>query len=356
MSNNDAQIYKEMAAKGMDLMFPTTINGKTDQADTGVLFHITIKLFNPETDDPVKIDEIAKKLELLPPNPEDTTIERGTIKGRNGNTMYVLRLKGPTADRIIGYHQEFKDIGNPMGHEFHPHITIDKALWEEFKGKDGITVKEANIKFSAAELHQGNRILYTYRPKQQDLSPTKQEEAKDMKKSEMEKGMLGRLGTAAAVAGSIATATPSLAPTIAPEQYSRQKMLNAIAQVESSGGQNEAHVPTSHGTAYGKYGLMPDTIKETIRMSPDLKHKYKRAMALQGNDLHHFMQDHPELENVVADRHIARLEHHFGQNPTNIGYGWNQGITGTNRAIKEKKDISSHPYTQKILQNYSKEK
>jgi len=354
--NNDAQIYKKIAAEGMDLMFPVTIDGKTKQADTGVLFHVTIKLFDPKTDDPIKINEIAKKLDLLPPNAEETTIERGTVNSENGNTMYILKLNGPTADRIVDYHKKFKDMGRSMDNEFQPHITINKALWDEFKDKNGITAKEANIKFLAAELRQGDNILYTYSPRQQNFLFDEQEAVKNIKKTEIEKGVLSKLGTAAAVAGSIAIATPSLAPTQASEPYSRQKMLNAIAQVESSGGKNKKHPPTIYGIAYGKYGLMPNTIKETVHMSPNLKRKYKRIIALKDNELHNFMQDHPELENMIAERHLARLEHHFGPNPIKIGYAWNQGITGTHKALKENKDISSHPYTKKILDNYLKEK
>jgi len=179
--SEDSETYRKMAESGMDLLFPTSIRGKEFMSDTGIVYHITIKLFEPKTDDPKKIDEIASKLELIPPSLEDTSLEFSTIKGRNGNTMYVIELHGPTADRIIQYHQEFKDIGNPMSREFQPHVTIEKPLWDELKGSGAKTAKEAGLKFGPAELRQGNRILYSYRPKSEKLAPSKKEEASQMK-------------------------------------------------------------------------------------------------------------------------------------------------------------------------------
>ena len=64
------------------------------------------------------------------------------------------------------------------------------------------------------------------------------------------------------------------------------------------------------------------------------------------------MQDNPKLEHEIANRHLQRLEHHFGQNPNALSFAWNQGITGTNRALQQKHDIGSHPYVQKFKQAY----
>lgn len=51
-------------------------------------------------------------------------------------------------------------------------------------------------------------------------------------------------------------------------------MLEAIAQNESSGGENMQHKMVTSGvnsgdTAIGKYGMMPNTIRETLKRSPD---------------------------------------------------------------------------------------
>ena len=67
------------------------------------------------------------------------------------------------------------------------------------------------------------------------------------------------------------------------------------------------------------------------------------------------MQDNPHLENEIATRHLARLEHHFGNNPDVLAYAWNHGVTGTNKVLKEKHNIEEHPYVKKFKQAYSKE-
>jgi hypothetical protein len=138
--------------------------------------------------------------------------------------------------------------------------------------------------------------------------------------------------------------------------YSREKMLNAISQVESSGGKNTHHKPTSMGTAYGRFAEMPDVIHDTIRLNPDLKRKHGKALRLQGDNLNRYMQDNKGLEDLIAQKHLERLEHHFGHNPEAIAYAYNHGIIGTNRALKARQNISNHPYVKKFKQYYERNK
>jgi len=188
---------------------------------------------------------------------------------------------------------------------------------------------------------------------------------KHVKKNEsLEKGALKNLLTAGTMGAALASAVPSEAhaPNHEPLHpqagahpttgYDRKKMLDAISQVESSGGKNTVHKPTSMGRAYGRFAEMPDMIHDTIRLNPDLKRQHQKALNLQGDDLHRYMQDNPKLEEQIADKHLSRLEHHFGQNPSLIAFSWNQGVTGTNRALNQKHDISSHPYVQKFKHAY----
>jgi hypothetical protein len=192
----------------------------------------------------------------------------------------------------------------------------------------------------------------------------KTEEPEKVGKSELEKGAVKNALTGIAMGVALASpsatdANQSKQPARSPasisapkSDYSREKVLNAISQVESSGGKNTHHKPTSMGTAYGRWAVMPDMVHDTIRLNPDLKRQHKKAMALNGKDLHHYLQDNPKLEQEIVNRHLSRLEHHFGQDPNKISYAWNHGIIGTNRALKEKQDISSHPYVQKFKQAY----
>jgi hypothetical protein len=188
------------------------------------------------------------------------------------------------------------------------------------------------------------------------------------KAEDLEKGAVKNALTAGAMLGALAapqhTAAkiPSQGPlhpqvSAAPNTgYSRDKVLNAISQIESSGGKNVHHKPTSQGTAYGKYAVMPAVVHDTIRLNPDLKKLHGKALRLQGQNLNNYLQDNPELEREVVNRHLSRLEHHFGHNPEAIASAWNAGITGTNRALAGKQDISKHPYVQKFKQAYEREK
>lgn len=188
------------------------------------------------------------------------------------------------------------------------------------------------------------------------------------KEEPLEKGGLKNAGIALGMAGALAGgAHTSDAGNRAPASiqqpkqkapaYDHGKMMRALASVESSGGKNMNHKPLANGdVAYGKYALLPGTIKDTIKGHKDLKTKYGKALALTGQALHNYMRDNKGLEDTLADRHLSHIEHNFKGNPEHIGFAWNQGITGTKRALHNKQDISSHPYSKKIKEAYDKEK
>ena len=361
----DEQKYKDRAKHGMDLMFPVTIKDRTHRPDINMPYHSTIKLFEPDKDKTEEVHNKASQLNLVPPNPSEVGIEPTTLKGRSGNIMHVLKLLGPHADVIRQHNKHFEGHGEPTP-VFDPHVTVDKDTWDAVVSSGAKTAADAGIQFHPAELRHRDRVLSKY--------PHKVE-----KTEEMEKG-LKHVAAAMGVAGALAmnpkvgekepvqsSMMPSISqeapapqrkpasiPKAAATQYNHKKMLDTIAQVESAGGKLTHHKPTSQGTAYGKYGLMPNVIKETIHMHPDLRHKYGRAMALQGQDLHNYMRDNPGLEDAIADRHLQRLEHHFGQDHNKVGFAWNQGIRGTYHAEPNK--LNEHPYTKKISTFYSKVK
>ena len=138
-------------------------------------------------------------------------------------------------------------------------------------------------------------------------------------------------------------------------------MLNTIAAVESQKGKYTNHKQIKNGlsagsSAYGKYGLTEPTIRDTISMHPELKQKHGKATKLKGNDLKNYLHDNPGLEDAIAEKHLSRLEHHFGRNPASIGHAWISGISGTNKALKQGQDINKHWHVMKINDAYSKEK
>jgi hypothetical protein len=336
--------YKKLADSGMDLMHMVTIKGKTNRPDINIPYHATVKLFDPHKDDPKEVHHIASKLEFNHIDPKNVHIEPSTLTGRTGYKMHVIKLHGPHAEEIEGHHKKFGHMSFKDTHEFHPHITVDEDTWHHIKNSGAKTAHEAGIEFHPPKLMQGQKTLSSYNT---------------IKKTEgMEKGFVSHLATALGVASALAVAQPAHAPAPAAPTYSSGRMLSAISQVESSAGKDTHHKALGgihHGeSAYGKYGLTPVIIRETIHMNPDLKSKYKRAMALTGKDLHHYMHDNPGLEDTIADRHLKRLEHHFGQDPEKLGFAWNQGIRSTYKAQKQNKDIKSHWHVQKITDAYSK--
>jgi len=145
-------------------------------------------------------------------------------------------------------------------------------------------------------------------------------------------------------------------------ENNKNHILNAIQFVESSGGKNTNHERLPQDSihrgerAFGKYGLTPLLIRETIGQHKDLSRKYNSLQNLQGDQFHEQMQQHPELEEIIASRHYDRLSRKFGHDHQKIGYAWLNGITGTMKALKRGDDISDHWHVQKITNAYNKAK
>jgi len=393
------QAYKALAMTGFILAYPLTINGKDRREDNNIPYHATVRFFDKENDSVDNVHKIAKDFEPHIPNPKEMKITPSVLKDRLGNDVYSLTLSGPDADEMKARHEKLSVLGFEDEYEWKAHISIPKALYDEIKSNSYKTAADANIEFAYPELRRGPHTLYTYGPKEvqkaEILEPLMKPYSSDAqrrwahtkagkealggeaavhewdeatkgkklpekvgKAEDMKKGTLKSMLTAGAMAGSLMAANPAHAPAAGhpPEQYSRDKMLNAIKQVESSGGKNTQHKPTSHGTAYGAWAVMPDTIHETIKMNPDLKRQYRKALQLQGDNLNRYMQDNPKLEQAIVNRHLDRLEHHLGRDPAKLGYAWNQGISGTNKALKAKHNIEKHPYVQKIRHAYRGDK
>lgn len=367
----DPEAYKKLAEKGIMVGFPVKVRGKTHRADNGIGYHSTVKFFNPDKDTPEAIHDVARKLSLHPPDPKETRIEPSVFKDRMGNDVYVLKLHGSHADSIKEHHKKFSHLGYPATYEYQPHVSVDKKTWDEIVESKAQTAHEAGIEFGHAELKQGHNTLATYKPAHQEqpgqapkLAPNVAKPTKLAASEDLEKGALRNLGTAIGVAGALAVTSPSAGNAPHPHEqgpkYSSKKMLQTIADVESSGGKDQNHKELggmhSGEKAYGKYGLTPVIIRETIKLHPELKAKHKKAMHLQGQDLHNYMQDNPGLEDAVAQRHLKRLEHHFGRNPAHIGYAWLQGISGTYKVRNDQAKIDEHWHVKKIKDAYAKGK
>lgn len=358
VKGQDEETYKKYASKGMDLIFPVSVNGKTNRPDIGVRYHNSIKILDPEKDNAEQVHEKANKLDLTPPDAKEVGIEPAIIEGRDGYKMHVFRLRGPHAEKIKEHNKHFEGHGYKQNYTFHPHITVDKATWDKVKSSGAKTAHEAGIKFEPAELRHGSNILSRYHA------------GKLAANEDMQKGTIRNAAAALGIVGALASASHATAKSphehkqpashISVPSYNSKRMLGAISSVESSSGHDINHKKLSgiHSgeSAYGKYGLTPVVIRETVHMNPDLKSKHAKIMNLKGNDLHRYMHDNPGLEDAIANKHLSRLEHHFGKNPEKIGYAWLNGIRGTYKASKEKQNIHDHWHVKKIRDAYSKGK
>lgn len=367
--------YKKNAHSQCDVLFRVSIKGRKVLSDD-IPLHMSLKCFNSKNEFTVEeVKKLVKDLDLDIPDLSKAKLKTTIFTNeKTGNKYYMLILEN-IGDAYKKFYDHFKNRG--VTHKkFFAHITIDKKLYDDIN-KNGIEPKD--IKFFPLMIEHGaGNDVYTF---------------DEMEKSEnMNKGLkhiataLGAAGTLLSSSPTTATNVPQQKPAIAqaakpapapkpmaapkvaaPAQkpmgnlYSSKRMLRTIADVESSGGKFTHHKPLVEGinageSAYGKYALTPNVIRETIKMHPDLRHKYGKGVGLKGKDLVHFMQDNPGLEDKVATYHLKRLEHHFGKNPAKLGYAWLEGIRGTYRAMKQGRDIPDHWHVKKIRAAYGKEK
>lgn len=333
--------YKERAKAGGDVLWHCTIRGR-DELTKGIPLHMSLKVFPDHKD--MDIEEIKIKLKdfnIKKPDPKKLRFSTKVFKSEYTGETYYMLMVGGCDENYAKFYESMKHCGT-VYKEFMAHVTIDKELFESINEKP---LEAHEVEFSNLCIEKGaGNTCHEF------------EKSESLEKGFVRNAALG-MSLAAGVMGLHREAQgpgPS-APKAA--EYSSNKMLRTIASVESSKGKNQEHKPASQGihggeAAYGKYGLMPNTIRETIKLNRDLQGKHKKALSLKGDDLHHYMEDNPGLEDDIASRHLKRLEHHFGQDPEKIGYSWLNGIKGGYDAKKQKKDIKNHWHVVKIKHAY----
>lgn len=343
--------YRERAQQGGDILFHCTIKGRTYLTDE-IPLHMSLKVFPDKKEmDLEEIKAKVKEFAIKAPDPKDLTFKTTIFKSeKDGKEYFMLKIHGCPENYEKFYHS-FGNKGTCYK-QFMAHVTIDKPLYDRIN-EEGLKADE--ISFSPLTIEHGaDNTVHVF------------EESLEKSEEPLEKGSMKHIASALVMGAALAGA-PAHAPQPAPHEmqqepeYAPHRMLASIADVESSGGKDTKH-DAVHGSmhqgekAYGKYGLMPVTIRETIHMHKDLANKHKKALNLRGADMQHYLQDNPELEEAVAQRHLKRLEHHFGPKPDLIGYAWLNGIRGTNKALKAKEDIGNHWHVQKIKEAYLRSK
>ena len=135
----------------------------------------------------------------------------------------------------------------------------------------------------------------------------------------------------------------------------RNKFLNIIRQIESSGGKNLNHDTINYGihkgdAAIGEYGIMPKTANEFIRRR-ELRGQYGPDEALMAKmspeELREFLKDQDRAEQNlaedIADRVIARSNGDMEK----AAYMWNQGHNKLASSIDDK-NLDSSDYVKKF--------
>jgi len=131
--------------------------------------------------------------------------------------------------------------------------------------------------------------------------------------------------------------------------------LKNIEQIESSGGENTNHpeiesgIHTGH-SAIGRYGLMPNTIKEIInreRIAGKNQPIYDLLEELDPNELKDFIEQSPELETQLAKSLATRVLGKTGGDEEKAAYAWNMGHNLSPEQIQSR-DYKSSPYVQKF--------
>lgn len=130
--------------------------------------------------------------------------------------------------------------------------------------------------------------------------------------------------------------------------------LHKIAQIESSGGKNINHKTMQSGiqkgdAAIGRYGLMPNTIRELINRekiagndSPVLKYLEK----MPSDQLTKFVNENADVERMLAET-MAKLVLNRFDTEQEAAYAWNMGHNISPEKIKER-DVDSHYYVKRF--------
>jgi len=132
--------------------------------------------------------------------------------------------------------------------------------------------------------------------------------------------------------------------------------LKKISMIESSGGKNTNHKTMESGihkgqAAAGRFGLMPNTIKEIInreRLAGTIDSELETLDLMEHDDMKAYVESDPELEmrlaKTLAERVLSKTD-----NEEQAAYAWNMGHNLSSDKII-KRDYLTHPYVKKFLE------
>ena len=129
-----------------------------------------------------------------------------------------------------------------------------------------------------------------------------------------------------------------------------QSFLDQMAQIESSNGQNTDHPRVPSGiqkgdAAVGKYGLMPNTLKELVNSAVNNNDSSPIIQQLKDknpDELASAVQQNPDLEKEMALRLERRIMSRPGiTTPEQANYMWQYGHNLTGKQLDERDYMNS---------------
>lgn len=137
------------------------------------------------------------------------------------------------------------------------------------------------------------------------------------------------------------------------KQAKKDMFLKTLGMIESSGGSNFNHPKIQSGIhkghkAAGTFGLMPNTITETLnrmRINGTLTPELKALQSLGPRRVKEVIESNPEIERQIADKLAEHVLQKQGDEEK-AAYSWFQGHNLSPEEIEQRK-YQDHDYVQK---------
>jgi hypothetical protein len=133
------------------------------------------------------------------------------------------------------------------------------------------------------------------------------------------------------------------------------EFLKKIEQIESSGGKNTEHPVVEEGIqagdqAIGRYGLMPNTIRELVnrrRIEGSTDGQLEDLSRMPSSEMKHYLEQSPQLEDELAKQMANIVTRKQMGDEDRSAYAWTMGHNLQPDDITDDK-LNESPYVQKF--------
>lgn len=132
-----------------------------------------------------------------------------------------------------------------------------------------------------------------------------------------------------------------------------KNFLKAISMNETSGGKDMDHKTMKHGihagdTAHGLYGLMPNTVKETVNRMGRGHPLHRKYANMPNEKIGDSLSANPDHEQEIATHMANRLHAKHGGDESKMAYSWLNGTNLTDKHFASNHSgYADHDYVQK---------